>query len=218
MAAKVCVAVGAGTNRINIYVVRQATEGLAHVRLSKKVETRKNGVAIAYDSRVTSPEFAFESAAVLAQHGIKSYTFESAFVQLENYHAVRHLNCFAEVSFTARANPLLHLTVTRFTVKTVDKCPHTMRALSTYIRAKSKTHLQLVADVETEKASGLWLKLSAKLDIEYLLKVKDINTNTQPIEKNLIDMRIVYTHHLITGEMLARRALAQAGFDSVFKL
>ena len=73
-----------GTNRINIYVVRQATEGLAQLIDSKGEEAKKRGVAIAYDSRHFSPEFAFESAQVLAAHGIKSYVFE-AYVQ--------HLNC-----------------------------------------------------------------------------------------------------------------------------
>ena len=69
--------IGAGTNRINIYVVRQATEGLAQLIDSKGEEAKKRGVAIAYDSRHFSPEFAFESAQVLAAHGIKSYVFES---------------------------------------------------------------------------------------------------------------------------------------------
>ena len=120
--------IGAGTNRINIYVVRQATEGLARL-IESKVETKKErGVAIAYDSRHFSPEFAFESAAVLAKHGIKSYVFESLRPTPELSFAVRHLNCFAGIMITASPT-LLHLTVTRFTVKTVDKCLHMTRTL-----------------------------------------------------------------------------------------
>ena len=89
---------------------------------------KERGVAIAYDSRHFSPEFAFESAAVLAKHGIKSYVFESLRPTPELSFAVRHLNCFAGIMVTASHNPA-PLTVTRFTVKTVDKCLHTTQTL-----------------------------------------------------------------------------------------
>ena len=134
------VLIGAGTNRINIYVVRQATEGLARLIESKGGNEKERGVAIAYDSRHFSPEFAFESAAVLAKHGIKSYVFESLRPTPELSFAVRHLNCFAGIMVTASHNPA-HLTVTRFTVKTVDKCLHDADALTT-ISVQSKTHLR----------------------------------------------------------------------------
>ena len=97
--------IGAGTNRINIYVVRQATEGLARLIESKGGNEKERGVAIAYDSRHFSPEFAFESAAVLAKHSIKSYVFESLRPTPELSFAVRHLNCFAGIMITASHNP-----------------------------------------------------------------------------------------------------------------
>ncbi|MGO3324680.1 MAG: phospho-sugar mutase, partial [Streptococcus thermophilus] len=97
--------IGAGTNRINIYVVRQATEGLAQLIDSKGEEAKKRGVAIAYDSRHFSPEFAFESAQVLAAHGIKSYVFESLRPTPELSFAVRHLHTFAGIMITASHNP-----------------------------------------------------------------------------------------------------------------
>ena len=97
--------IGAGTNRINIYVVRQATEGLAKLIETKGDEAKKRGVAIAYDSRHFSPEFAFESAQVLAQHGIKSYVFESLRPTPELSFAVRHLDTFAGIMITASHNP-----------------------------------------------------------------------------------------------------------------
>ena len=97
--------IGAGTNPINIYVVRQATEGLAKLIETKGEEAKKRGVAIAYDSRHFSPEFAFESAQVLAQHGIKSYVFEALRPTPELSFAVRHLNAYAGIMVTASHNP-----------------------------------------------------------------------------------------------------------------
>ena len=118
--------IGAGTNRINIYVVRQATEGLARLIESKGGNEKERGVAIAYDSRHFSPEFAFESAAVLAKHGI-NLMYLKAFVQLQNSHLRFVTSTVSQVLWSQPATTLLHLTVTRFTVKTVDKCLHTMR-------------------------------------------------------------------------------------------
>ena len=120
--------IGAGTNRINIYVVRQATEGLARLIESKGGNEKERGVAIAYDSRHFSPEFAFESAAVLANTD-QSYSILKAFVQLQNYHLQFVTSTVSQVSWSQPATTLLHLTVTRFTVKTVDKCLHTTRTL-----------------------------------------------------------------------------------------
>ena len=173
--------IGAGTNRINIYVVRQATEGLARLIESKGGNEKERGVAIAYDSRHFSPEFAFESAAVLAKHGIKSYVFES-------------LRPTPELSFAV---------------------PHDADALTTYIRAIDNPFAVEVADVEAEKASGLIEVIGEAVDAEYLKEVKDVNINPALIEEFGKDMKIVYTPLHGTGEMLARRALAQAGFDSV---
>ena len=182
--------IGAGTNRINIYVVRQATEGLARLIESKGENEKERGVAIAYDSRHFSPEFAFESAAVLAKHGIKSYVFESLRPTPELSFAVRHLNCFAGIMITASHNPAPFNGYKVYGEDGGQMPPHDADALTTYIRAIENPFAVEVADVEAEKASGL-------------------------IEEFGKDMKIVYTPLHGTGEMLARRALAQAGFDSV---
>lgn len=207
--------IGAGTNRINIYVVRQATEGLARLIESKGENEKERGVAIAYDSRHFSPEFAFESAAVLAKHGIKSYVFESLRPTPELSFAVRHLNCFAGIMITASHNPAPFNGYKVYGEDGGQMPPHDADALTTYIRAIDNPFAVEVADVETEKASGLIEVIGEAVDVEYLKEVKDVNINPALIEEFGKDMKIVYTPLHGTGEMLARRALAQAGFDSV---
>ena len=207
--------IGAGTNRINIYVVRQATEGLARLIESKGGNEKERGVAIAYDSRHFSPEFAFESAAVLAKHGIKSYVFESLRPTPELSFAVRHLNCFAGIMVTASHNPAPFNGYKVYGEDGGQMPPHDADALTTYIRAIENPFAVEVADVEAEKASGLIEVIGEAVDVEYLKEVKDVNINPALIEKFGKDMKIVYTPLHGTGEMLARRALAQAGFDSV---
>ncbi|ORO93655.1 phospho-sugar mutase [Streptococcus mitis] len=207
--------IGAGTNRINIYVVRQATEGLARLIESKGGNEKERGVAIAYDSRHFSPEFAFESAAVLAKHGIKSYVFESLRPTPELSFAVRHLNCFAGIMVTASHNPAPFNGYKVYGEDGGQMPPHDADALTTYIRAIKNPFAVEVADVEAEKASGLIEVIGEAVDVEYLKEVKDVNINPALIEEFGKDMKIVYTPLHGTGEMLARRALAQAGFDSV---
>ena len=207
--------IGAGTNRINIYVVRQATEGLARLIESKGGNEKERGVAIAYDSRHFSPEFAFESAAVLAKHGIKSYVFESLRPTPELSFAVRHLNCFAGIMVTASHNPAPFNGYKVYGEDGGQMPPHDADALTTYIRAIENPFAVEVSDVEAEKASGLIEVIGEAVDVEYLKEVKDVNINPALIEEFGKDMKIVYTPLHGTGEMLARRALAQAGFDSV---
>lgn len=207
--------IGAGTNRINIYVVRQATEGLARLIESKGGNEKERGVAIAYDSRHFSPEFAFESAAVLAKHGIKSYVFESLRPTPELSFAVRHLNCFAGIMITASHNPAPFNGYKVYGEDGGQMPPHDADALTAFIRAIENPFAVEVANVEAEKASGLIEVIGEAIDAEYLKEVKDVNINPALIEEFGKDMKIVYTPLHGTGEMLARRALAQAGFDSV---
>ena len=207
--------IGAGTNRINIYVVRQATEGLARLIEEKGDEFKKCGVAIAYDSRHFSPEFAFESAAVLAKHGIKSYVFESLRPTPELSFAVRHLGTFAGIMITASHNPAPFNGYKVYGEDGGQMPPHDADALTDYIRAIENPFAIEVADVEAEKASGLIEVIGEAVDDEYLKEVKDVNINQKLIDEYGKDMKIVYTPLHGTGEMLARRALAQAGFDSV---
>ncbi|HGA0242088.1 TPA: phospho-sugar mutase [Streptococcus agalactiae] len=207
--------IGAGTNRINIYVVRQATEGLAKLIETKGEEAKKRGVAIAYDSRHFSPEFAFESAQVLAQHGIKSYVFEALRPTPELSFAVRHLNAYAGIMVTASHNPAPFNGYKVYGQDGGQLPPADADALTDFIRAIENPFAVELADLDESKSSGLIQVIGEDVDIEYLREVKDVNINQDLINNFGKDMKIVYTPLHGTGEMLTRRALAQAGFESV---
>lgn len=207
--------IGAGTNRINIYVVRQATEGLAKLVESKGETAKKAGVAIAYDSRHFSPEFAFESAQVLAAHGIKSYVFESLRPTPELSFAVRHLGAFAGIMVTASHNPAPFNGYKVYGSDGGQMPPADADALTAYIRAIDNPFAIALADLEEAKSTGLIEVIGEALDAAYLEEVKSVNINQDLIDQYGRDMKIVYTPLHGTGEMLARRALAQAGFESV---
>lgn len=207
--------IGAGTNRINIYVVRQATEGLAQLIESKEKSLKARGVAIAYDSRHFYQEFAFESAQVLAQHGIKSYVFETLRPTPELSFAVRHLNAFAGIMITASHNPAPFNGYKVYGEDGGQIPPHDADALTNYIRAIENPFNIELSDLEDSKSSALIEVIGEVIDGEYLKEVKDVNINQELINEFGKDMKIVYTPLHGTGEMLARRALAQAGFESV---
>ncbi|HFZ6502180.1 TPA: phospho-sugar mutase [Streptococcus agalactiae] len=207
--------IGAGTNRINIYVVRQATEGLAKLIETKGEEAKKRGVAIAYDSRHFSPEFAFESAQVLAQHGIKSYVFEALRPTPELSFAVRHLNSYAGIMVTASHNPAPFNGYKVYGQDGGQLPPADADALTDFIRAIENPFAVELADLDESKSAGLIQVIGEDVDIEYLREVKDVNINQDLINNFGKDMKIVYTPLHGTGEMLTRRALAQAGFESV---
>lgn len=207
--------IGAGTNRINVFVVRQATEGLAKLVESKGEEAKKRGVAIAYDSRHFSPEFAFESAQVLAAHGIKSYVFESLRPTPELSFAVRHYNAIAGIMVTASHNPKEFNGYKVYGEDGGQMPPADAAALTDYIRAIENPFTVELADLEASKENGLITVLGEETDVKYLEELKDLNINPDLIAEYGKDMKIVYTPLHGTGEMLARRALAQAGFESV---
>lgn len=207
--------IGAGTNRINVYVVRQATEGLAKLIETKGEDVKKRGVAIAYDSRHFSPEFAFESAQVLAKHGIKAYVFESLRPTPELSFAVRHLGTFAGIMVTASHNPAPFNGYKVYGEDGGQMPPADADALTDFIRAIDDPFAIELADLEESKASGLIEVIGENVDAEYLKEVKDVNINQKLIDEYGKDMKIVYTPLHGTGEMLARRALTQAGFESV---
>lgn len=207
--------IGAGTNRINIYVVRQATEGLAKLVESKGEEAKKRGVAIAYDTRHFSPEFAFESAQVLAAHGIKSYVFESLRPTPELSFAVRHYNAVAGIMVTASHNPKEFNGYKVYGEDGGQMPPADASALTDYIRAIDNPFVVELADLEESKANGLITVLGEETDRLYLDELKSININKDLIAEHGKDMKIVYTPLHGTGEMLARRALAEVGFESV---
>ncbi|MDG3132032.1 phospho-sugar mutase [Streptococcus suis] len=207
--------IGAGTNRINIFVVRQATEGLAKLVASKGEEAKKRGVAIAYDSRHFSPEFAFESAQVLAAHGIKSYVFESLRPTPELSFAVRHYNTVAGIMVTASHNPKEFNGYKVYGEDGGQMPPADADALTHFIRSIDNPFTIELADLEESKENGLITVLGEETDLKYLEELKDLNINPDLISEYGKDMKIVYTPLHGTGEMLTRRALAQAGFESV---
>ena len=181
----------------------------------KGEEAKKRGVAIAYDSRHFSPEFAFESAQVLAAHGIKSYVFESLRPTPELSFAVRHLHTFAGIMITASHNPAPFNGYKVYGEDGGQMPPADADALTDYIRAIDNPFTVKLADLEDSKASGLIEIIGENVDAEYLKEVKDVNINQDLINEYGRDMKIVYTSLHGTGEMLVRRALAQAGFDAV---
>ena len=183
--------IGAGTNRINIYVVRQATEGLAQLIDSKGEEAKKCGVAIAYDSRHFSPEFAFESAQVLAAHGIKSYVFESLRPTPELSFAVRHLHTFAGIMVTASHNPAPFNGYKVYGEDGGQMPPADADALTDYIRAIENPFTVQLADLEESKANGLIEVIGENVDAEYLKEVKGVNINQHLINEYGRDMKIV---------------------------
>ncbi|CQR26065.1 phosphomannomutase [Streptococcus varani] len=207
--------IGAGTNRINVYVVRQATEGLAKLVESKGEDAKKRGVAIAYDSRHFSPEFAFESAQVLAAHGIQSYVFESLRPTPELSFAVRKYHAVAGIMITASHNPKEFNGYKVYGEDGGQMPPGDANALTDYIRAIKDPFSIELADLEESKTSGIIKVLGEETDVQYLEELKDININPELIKEFGSDMKIVYTPLHGTGEMLTRRALAQAGFNSV---
>ncbi|MFC5631443.1 MULTISPECIES: phospho-sugar mutase [Streptococcus] len=207
--------IGAGTNRINIYVVRQATEGLAKLVESKGEDAKKRGVAIAYDTRHFSPKFAFESAQVLAAHGIKSYVFESLRPTPELSFAVRHYNTVAGIMVTASHNPKEFNGYKVYGEDGGQMPPADASALTDFIRGIDNPFAVELADLEESKNSGLITVLGEETDRLYLDELKAININKALITEHGKDMKIVYTPLHGTGEMLARRALAEAGFESV---
>lgn len=207
--------IGAGTNRINIFVVRQATEGLAKLVESKGEEAKKRGVAIAYDSRHFSPEFAFESAQVLAAHGIKSYVFESLRPTPELSFAVRHYNAIAGIMVTASHNPKEFNGYKVYGEDGGQMPPADAAALTDYIRDIENPFAVELADLKASKENGLITVLGEETDVKYLEELKDLSINPELIAEYGKDMKIVYTPLHGTGEMLARRTLAQAGFESV---
>ncbi|HER3762509.1 TPA: phospho-sugar mutase, partial [Streptococcus pyogenes] len=160
--------IGAGTNRINIYVVRQATEGLAKLIETKGEEAKKRGVAIAYDSRHFSPEFAFESAQVLAQHGIKSYVFEALRPTPELSFAVRHLNAYAGIMVTASHNPAPFNGYKVYGQDGGQLPPADADALTDFIRAIENPFAVELADLDESKSSGLIQVIGEDVDMEYL--------------------------------------------------
>lgn len=207
---------GAGINRMNIYTVRQATEGLAKLIETYGPEAIKRGVAIAYDSRRQSQEFAFESAKVLAKHGITSYVFEELRPTPQLSFAVRHLNAFAGIMITASHNPAEYNGYKVYGEDGGQMPPEDADKLTEFIRQIENSLLVEVVSDQELKESGLCHIQGEALDSAYLEHVKTVTIDEALVNEMASQMTLVFTPLHGAGKMLGERALKQAGFQSVY--
>lgn len=203
---------GPGINRMNIYTIRQATEGLARFIDTQDEDTRKRGVAIAYDSRHLSPEFALEAACTLAQHGIPSYVFESLRPTPELSFAVRHLNTFTGIMITASHNPANYNGYKVYGEDGGQMPPADAAALTTFVREIENPLDIAVLSEEAAKAQGLIHFIGEPVDQAYLAEIKSVTINQPLIDEMGDELKLIYTPLHGTGKMLGERALMQAGF------
>ena len=206
--------IGAGTNRMNIYVVRRATQGLANY--IEKVDKKAQGVAIAYDSRHMSPEFAEEAALCLAANGIKAYIFESLRPTPELSFAVRHLGCVAGINVTASHNPPEY---NGYKVYWEDGAqitpPHDSGIMGEVKSISDWNTVKTMDKAEAEKA-GLFQVIGKEVDDAYMAELKKQVIHMDAIEKEGKNLKIVYTPLHGTGNIPARRILKELGFENVY--
>ncbi|MFV0561365.1 MAG: phospho-sugar mutase [Enterococcus sp.] len=208
---------GAGINRMNIYTVRQATEGLARFMDDQDPETRRRGVAIAYDSRHMSPEFAMEAAKTLAKHDIPSFVFEALRPTPELSFAVRYLHAFAGIMITASHNPAAYNGYKIYGEDGGQMPPADADALTKYVREIDNPLEVAVLSDEEVKHSGLITIIGEDVDTPYLKEVKTVTINQELVDEMGKELKLIYTPLHGTGKMLGERALKQAGFEQ-FKL
>ena len=206
--------IGAGTNRMNIYVVRRATQGLANY--IAKVNKKAQGVAIAYDSRHMSPEFAEEAALCLAANGIKAYIFESLRPTPELSFAVRHLGCVAGINVTASHNPPEY---NGYKVYWEDGAqitpPHDSGIMGEVKSISDWNTVKTMDKAEAEKAD-LFQVIGKEVDDAYMAELKKQVIHMDAIEKEGKNLKIVYTPLHGTGNIPARRILKELGFENVY--
>lgn len=206
--------IGVGTNRMNIYTVRKATQGLANY--IKKVGGENRGVAIAYDSRRMSPEFSDEAALCLAANGIKAYVFESLRPTPELSYAVRKLNCIAGINITASHNPPEY---NGYKVYWEDGAqitpPHDSGIMD---EVKAVTDFDTVKTMSKEEAvkAGLYETIGAKVDDAYIAELKKLVLHQDAIDEVKDQLKIVYTPLHGTGNIPVRRVLKELGFEHVY--
>ena len=206
--------IGAGTNRMNIYTVRKATQGLANYIISK--DGQKKGVAIAYDSRRMSPEFADEAALCLAANGIKAYVFESLRPTPELSYAVRSLGCIAGINITASHNPPEY---NGYKVYWEDGAqftpPHDKGVTAEVLAIEDLSTVKTTTEEEAVKA-GKFQVIGQEIDDKYIAQVKAQVVNQAVIDKMQKDITIIYTPLHGTGNIPARRVMKEIGFENVY--
>ncbi|MBJ7686899.1 phospho-sugar mutase [Weissella confusa] len=205
---------GAGINRMNIFTVRQATEGLARLMDSLDDAVKGRGVAISYDSRHFSPEFAIESAKVLGAHGIKAYVFETLRPTPELSFTVRHLNAYAGIMITASHNPKEYNGYKIYGEDGGQMPPKESDIITASIREADMFEVPVKDEAELVEA-GLLVKIGKDVDDAYLAEVKTVTVNQELIDTVDKDMKLVYSPLHGTGALIAGQALKNAGFENV---
>lgn len=205
---------GAGINRMNIFTVRQATEGLARLMDSLDDAVKGRGVAISYDSRHFSPEFAIESAKVLGAHGIKAYVFETLRPTPELSFTVRHLNAYAGIMITASHNPKEYNGYKIYGEDGGQMPPKESDIITASIREADMLEVPVKDEAELVEA-GLLVKIGKDVDDAYLAEVKTVTVNQELIDTVGKDMKLVYSPLHGTGALIAGQALKNAGFENV---
>lgn len=206
--------IGAGTNRMNTYIVRQATEGLAKFIEAHGEDAKKRGVAIAYDSRHKSPEFSLEAAKTLGAHGIKTYLFESLRTTPELSFAVRHLGTFAGIMMTASHNPPEYNGYKVYGEDGGQFPPAEADELTDYVRSVEDILAIEVAEKDDLVDQGLLEFIGEEVDNAYLEELKTVNIDKELIERNS-DLNIVFSPLHGTATMIGTKALENAGFKNV---
>lgn len=206
--------IGAGINRMNIYTVRRATQGLANY--IKKQGGEEKGVAIAFDSRRMSPEFAMEAAMTLAANGIKAYKFESLRPTPELSFAVRELGCIAGINITASHNPPEY---NGYKVYWEDCAqftpPHDKGVLEEVLAIEDLSTVKTTSEEEALR-SGKFQVIGKEIDDKYIENVKAQVVNQDAIDRMQKDITIIYTPLHGTGNIPARRVMKELGFENVY--
>ncbi len=206
--------IGAGINRMNIYTVRRATQGLADYILEQGGAER--GVAIAYDSRRMSPEFSDEAARTLAANGIKAYRFESLRPTPELSFAVRELGCIAGINITASHNPPEYNGYKVYWEDGAQFTPPHDKGVTEKVMAITDLSAVRTMSREEAEASGLYVTIGAEIDDKYIAQVKAQVVNQAAIDRMQDQISIVYTPLHGTGNIPARRVMKELGFEHVY--
>ena len=205
--------IGAGTNRMNIYTVRKATQGLANYIKSVKGEAK--GVAIAYDSRHMSPEFADESALCLAANGIKAYVFESLRPTPELSYAVRRLGCIAGINITASHNPPEYNGYKVYWEDGAQITPPHDSGIMDEVKKVTDYATVKTMPLEEAKEKGLYQTIGADIDDPYIEELKGLVLHQDCIDEVKDKLTIVYSPLHGTGNIPVRRVLKELGFKNV---
>lgn len=205
---------GAGTNRMNIYTVRQATQGLAAYIL--RMGGQERGVAVAYDSRHMSPEFAQEAALCLNANGIRTYRFESLRPTPELSFAVRHLGCIAGIVITASHNPREYNGYKVYWEDGGQILPPHDRGIMEEVAKVTDLSQVKTMDPETAVERGLYHVVGSEIDDRYMAALKKQSIHPEIIREMAGDMKIVYTPLHGSGNIPVRRILSELGFTQVY--